>query len=109
VYIAELFEDLPVWSTTSPEYTLVPLELTYAVCWTEFGSENNVSGGGVALEDPPNRLVMSETSPPRPAILLSPPLNTLDNPPEAVCDNKLFHVLPLDDELDVLLLEGLPN
>jgi len=61
------------------------------------------------LEDPPKRLVISEMSPPSPAILLSPPLNTLASPPEAVCDSTLFQAFPLDDEVGVVLLDGLPN
>lgn len=74
----------------------------------ESGSVNNASGGGAALEEPPNRLVMLEISPPSPAILPSPPPRALDSPPEIVFDNKPSQVLP-DEEVLVTLLDGLPN
>jgi hypothetical protein len=41
-------------------------------------------------------------------MLLKPPVNAPAKPPEAVCDNKLVSTLLLE-EVDVLLLEGLPN
>jgi hypothetical protein len=104
VYIAEL----AAGAAPLPICSVARFELTYTVCWIESGSENNTSGGGAAFEEPPNRLVIPEISPPNPAKLLNPPLTRLATPPEAVWESKpLRSVLP--DELDVALLDGFPN
>ena len=60
------------------------------------------------LLPPPNRLAMPEIKPPKPAMLPSPPVNTLETPPDAVCLSRFPHILP-DCEVVVLLLDGDPN
>lgn len=60
------------------------------------------------LPAPPKRLAIPEISPPRPAILPSPPLSALEMPPDAVCLSTLLQTL-LGCELVLLLLDGDPK
>lgn len=74
----------------------------------EFGSVNSVSGGGVELEDPPNRLAIPEINPPSPPMLPNPPpVKALATPLEALCESRFPQDMPLD--VEVLLLDGLPK
>jgi hypothetical protein len=62
----------------------------------------------VLVLPPPKRLAIPEIKPPKPAMLLNPPLKALAIPPDAVFVSKLAHSLP-DCEVLGRLLEGDPK